>query len=47
MQEQLDWYERRTAPLILMLRAQAVWRRLTGFLGRALGGRAGDDGTAT
>jgi para-nitrobenzyl esterase len=34
MQKQLDWYERRTAPLILMLRAQAAWRRLPYLLTR-------------
>ena len=50
LQKQLDWYERRIAPLILMLRAQAAWRRLTGFLRRALpapAGRADEGGTTT
>ncbi|HWD66893.1 MAG TPA: carboxylesterase family protein [Caulobacteraceae bacterium] len=28
MPKQLDWYERRIAPLILLLRGQAGWRRL-------------------
>jgi para-nitrobenzyl esterase len=41
MQKQLDWYERRTAPLILLLRAQAAWRRLLRFLGRSLARRGG------
>jgi hypothetical protein len=39
MRRQLDWYQARIAPLILMLRAQAAWRRLLGGLGRA--GRGG------
>jgi para-nitrobenzyl esterase len=39
MQRQLDWYERRTAPLILALRAQGAWRRLS-VRARGNGGRA-------
>jgi para-nitrobenzyl esterase len=39
MRKQLDWYEARIAPLILMLRAQAAWRRLLSVLGRI--GRGG------
>jgi para-nitrobenzyl esterase len=34
MRRQLDWYERRTAPLILMLRGQAAWRRFRAPLER-------------
>ncbi|HEY1427925.1 MAG TPA: carboxylesterase family protein [Caulobacteraceae bacterium] len=37
MQKTLDWYERRTRPLILTLRVQAFWRRLL----RALAGGSG------
>lgn len=50
MQTQLDWYGRRIAPLILMLRTQAAWRRLTSVLRRALpapAGRGNEDGAAT
>ncbi|HEX4199226.1 MAG TPA: carboxylesterase family protein [Caulobacteraceae bacterium] len=32
MRKPLDWYDRRTAPLLLMLRAQANWRRLLRWL---------------
>jgi para-nitrobenzyl esterase len=38
MRQPLDWYERRIAPLILFLRAQANWRRLLGLLARVRAG---------
>jgi para-nitrobenzyl esterase len=45
MPGQLDWYERRIAPLILLLRAQATWRRLRQALAQAVARRddAGGD----
>jgi len=46
MRKQLDWYERRTAPLILMLRGRAEGRRLLRFLAGApaLPGERGGEG---